>query len=548
MLRVHAGSRPASAALRTPPVRSRRPSNSSALTPEAVLEHLGHRVWANRVVVPVFRAFDDDKTGKLSYDLFVRAVRRLGVGSASTDVLYDVARRVDRAGAGEINYVEFAAELSNSCQEEGYFPSELREALKNARARSPEHRKASVSSAPKSPPQAWVEPAAEAEGEASEGARDGSAGSAGSARSECDPPPPVDPAVLAAEMEAKRVAAEALAVHQVLQEMRLKMTSAGAIAKVFGLTTGDSLVKTKDVSNALVRLNIHPQPGVLDRLCAELGFKADTDGLGYRVFVGNLFQRFGEAKQAEASRHLVGGGRAPTDLAQPSERLAAAAAADELKRSLRARELAVGDALRAVGLDSGGAASYDEFESFVRCQLPHVDRPTAAALCRLFDGKADGVVDVKAFAQMAEATHDRLHEHSAVATTRRLEKQAMLTSQGAIGGRYGATPALSYGLQAKELMIGCPGTPGYLSTAERLQRSYGAATVHPWQCSDAARRSRLINARHEAVRAHKRREAASVARFDGESARLAEARLESLFRQKTRYLTSVAYEERSRLK
>ena len=60
----------------------------------------------------------------------------------------------------------------------------------------------------------------------------------------------------------------------------------------------------------------------------------EHDGLGYREFVGNLFARFGEVKNAEASRHLAGAGRAPTDLARTAERLRACEAAEELKRTL----------------------------------------------------------------------------------------------------------------------------------------------------------------------------------------------------------------------
>lgn len=99
---------------------------------------------------------------------------------------------------------------------------------------------------------------------------------------------------------------------------------------------------------------------------------------------------------------------------------------------------------------------------------------TIERLCRLLDANGDGSVDFREFAALIDGTSDDVSGKSSSALTRRLERNKfMKAGVTSVDGRFGATPAFSYGTQAREL-IGCyPGCPGYISEGARFSHRNG---------------------------------------------------------------------------
>ncbi len=108
-------------------------------------------------------------------------------------------------------------------------------------------------------------------------------------------------------------------------------------------------------------------------------------------------------------------------------------------------------------------------------------------------------------------------------------------------GRFGATPTLAYGHQMTELFSPYPGSSQYATEEQRL-KSVGHQLTPDWQVADAARRTAHRDHRKEQYAYHTARQEAIVATRQRAVETKHEAKLDSLLRQKNRYVGAVATE------
>ena len=103
------------------------PDASKEEVVEGITGLLRRRMRARRIIAPVFRDMDVEKTGFLDYDDFDAAMRRLGIEAPKEHIRW-VAESIDGSGGGYIDYNDFATAVSGDAAEEedGYFSSELK--------------------------------------------------------------------------------------------------------------------------------------------------------------------------------------------------------------------------------------------------------------------------------------------------------------------------------------------------------------------------------------------------------------------------------------
>jgi len=103
------------------------PEASKEEVVESITGLLRRRMRAKRIIAPVFRDMDIDKTGFLNYDDFDAALRRLGIEAPKEHIRW-VCESIDGDGGGYIDYNDFATAVSGdaAADEDGYFSSELK--------------------------------------------------------------------------------------------------------------------------------------------------------------------------------------------------------------------------------------------------------------------------------------------------------------------------------------------------------------------------------------------------------------------------------------
>ena len=103
------------------------PEASKEEVVESITGLLRRRMRAKRIIAPVFRDMDVEKTGFLNYNDFDAAIRRLGIEAPKEHIRW-VAESIDGDGGGYIDYNDFATAVSGdaAADEDGYFGSELK--------------------------------------------------------------------------------------------------------------------------------------------------------------------------------------------------------------------------------------------------------------------------------------------------------------------------------------------------------------------------------------------------------------------------------------
>ena len=87
------------------------PEASKEEVVESITGLLRRRMRAKRIIAPVFRDMDVEKTGFLNYNDFDAAIRRLGIEAPKEHIRW-VAESIDGDGGGYIDYNDFATAVS----------------------------------------------------------------------------------------------------------------------------------------------------------------------------------------------------------------------------------------------------------------------------------------------------------------------------------------------------------------------------------------------------------------------------------------------------
>lgn len=512
---------------------------SSSDGPDRVIELLREKMWGRRHLAPIFLAYDNDHTGHMSYTDFCSALKALGAGrSAPKEVLLKVAQLADPEGTGTIDYNDFCAlvEPASSCMEEGNFESELTKllAVPHNAPRSMGH---------ESPASHLSTTSSALRNAATENAMQSMASHEPSAE---------DIAAEAAAREAARFAREerrtVAQMQQLLSALRVKLTSSGSMASVFLALDSDrsGKISQSEFVGAMNKLGLNVSHEAVKRLAHELDLNGDGE-VEFREFAQRVLEKLETAQTDQGKK-----ASAPhATMRHTQSRHAAMMAAEQLREKLRQRYKSVADAYRQVDQDGDAMLSYGEFHDFVKLQLPDMTSLSIERLCHMLDADGDGSVDFKEFASLIEGASDDVDGKSASAITRRIERSQFEKAHSAVDGRFGSTPAFSYGTQARELLSAYPGCPGYAAADARFNNRpglYGSGVKPPWQAADSQREKHRYTGRAELIRANRQREAAEAACRQKREESLAEARLESKYLQKMRYLQACAEESRRRYK
>jgi len=118
--------------------------------------------------------------------------------------------------------------------------------------------------------------------------------------------------------------------------------------------------------------------------------------------------------------------------------------------------------------------------------MPELAPDKVRDVCRLLDADGDGMIDFKEFSSVVGASGDDMKE-SAAGLLRRREQKAVGQMMNARGGRFGATPTFSYGVQMRELLTSYPGSSHYANDMERH-----ASTVSGQQVRVTVRHSSTV--------------------------------------------------------
>lgn len=189
---------------------------------------------------------------------------------------------------------------------------------------------------------------------------------------------------------------------------------------------------------------------------------------------------------------------------------------------------------------------YSEFKQFARQVMPRLSDTDARGMCRLLDRMGDGSIDIRKFHEMMGMDDDKVEGRSFNNTAKLFEQTVIAQRPGGRDGRFGKTPAIgAYGMQMREVMYGYPGSTHYQSERERLELPLSRQDCPPaWQVSDAAVKKKRQAYRNQKLRDHERVEMAYKASTQQAAEVFKQARIDSLSRQKRRYLYSVAQEAR----
>ena len=137
---------------------------------------------------------------------------------------------------------------------------------------------------------------------------------------------------------------------------------------------------------------------------------------------------------------------------------------------------------------------------------------------------------------------------SAANLVKQYEKEKGTTHASDVPTRFGCTPTIHYGVQAKELLQGGPNSAYHITEDERFRPPMSHTRTPEWQNARKAQLTVRRNAKHETIqKAHALERTTANAR-DNARDRKVENKLDGIFNQKVRYLQSIAIEERTRLK
>lgn len=204
-------------------------------------------------------------------------------------------------------------------------------------------------------------------------------------------------------------------------------------------------------------------------------------------------------------------------------------------------------AFRAADHDGDSHLSYSEFEHQMQEWAPGISTAVAQNMCRFLDTNGDGCIDLSEFSKVMMASDDNLRV-SRSALAKKLEVRQWQVDKGGGRGRFASTPAAAYGVQLREIMTMHPQSNFYMSDAQRLSSSVAQQERPDFQVADTAFRKARQQAKDLRREYYKDRQAAMLHARDADFAARAQQKMESKYDQRFRYMTSVAWHERSRLR
>ena len=523
----------------------RKPSGSSpraaAAAPESkeqvverIMKHLRERMATKRIIAPVFREMDTDRSGQLSYDEFADAMRRLGFSRESDEKLKWVAEAMDADGDGNIDYTEFAQSVQRDHDvEQGLMGSEVVDAASGAQERR------------------GVVDAGEVE------ARPQSAASSKEA---------IEPAAAAAAnaLRKKERAAEQerLKVQRLLNQLRTRLEERKNTAAVFRNLDSDKSgdISATEFSQSLLKLGMPADDATVAQLMRELDVNADG-AITYREFVERLLGRL-DIDHTGSRRGARGAGGYQVEMvasesAKPPpprrnpitslQRHEALMLIEQLRERLRLRHANnVGKLFARLDINHDGLLSYSEFDAVVRRELPTLS-PAApvTTLCQLIDANADGYIDFGEFSRVVAGDGERGDE---VTKKERMQQSGMQLAKNyewmelderKAKGRHAYVPVDTFGFRVREMFQPLPGTPYYATDEERLQPPLSQTRTPEWIARAKERGTSLREARHAICRANQAKVDALASRRQRRHEAMYERRLDGLFEQKSRWLQSV---------
>jgi Ca2+-binding EF-hand superfamily protein len=551
---------------------------------------LRQRTTVRMAVRPIYRAMDEDHRGGVTHEEFIDHMRRLGLEEPD-HVLKWVAEAIDQAGEDMVTYAAFGKALSPGEMEDGLLKPELKVALEVAQGRRPQPSRAALDYPPRPPPAfpiapqslkggaallsskyAWSEwggvplpadagvaaaaAAAAAAGGGTDGGTDGK--SAGALR-------PGGPLRVQERAEARA----RHKVQSVLDALRQQIEIHGSIAKAFRRleTTKDSKIDPAELQGYL-RKQLHID--MSDETSRDVIKELDANGDGeieYSEFVRRLLGKFDIDTTGDRNGAHGGGGQHVAMDSQSAGQRAAAAqrarggvgalnamqrhdaaiAMETIRQRLLTKHANLRDAFRAIDVDSDNTLSYDEFGQLILQWMPELEPGKCDDVCRLLDADGDGMIDFDEFSSVLAASGNNL-KHSTGALLREREQKAVSNMMNARKGRFGATPASSYGIQIRELIASYPGTTHYMDDAARFGPSVAAQQVPEWQLTDAAKKAQAALVRREQMRYHTQRQEAVAGARQRVFEQRHDSNINSLVAQRARYTQAVAVQNVSYLK
>ncbi len=548
-----------------------------------VLSMLRQRTTVKTAVRPLYRAMDEDHRGGVSHEEFIDHLRRLGLQEPD-HVLKWVAEAIDQSGEDKITYAAFGKALSPAEMEEGLMKPELKAALEVAQgrrpapSRRPDYPPRPAPVFPTAPPSlkggaavlstkyAWSEwggvpmptdaGAPVAGGGGADVGTDGKSGGGqrpgGSLR-----------------VQERAEARARNKVQSVLDALRQQIEIHGSIAKAFRRleTTKDAKIDPAELQGYL-RKHMHIE--MSDATTRDVIKELDADGDGeieYGEFARRLLGKFDIDTTGDRNGATGGGGHhVAMDSQNTAQRAAAtqrargglgalsvarrheaALAMETIRQRLLTKHANLRDAFRAIDVDSDNTLSYDEFGQLILQWMPEIDPGKCDDVCRLLDADGDGMIDFDEFSSVVAASGNDLKQ-STGGLLREREKKAMSQMMNARKGRFGATPASSYGIQMRELLASYPGTTHYQDDTARFGPSVASQRVPEWQLTDAAKKAQAVQVRREQMRYHTQRQEAVAGARQRVAEQKHDDRLNSLMAQRARYSQAVASENVSLLK
>ncbi|KOO34580.1 hypothetical protein Ctob_007872 [Chrysochromulina tobinii] len=497
---------------------------------------------------------DEDHRGGVTHEEFIDHMRRLGLEEPD-HVLKWVAEAIDQAGEDMVTYAAFGKALSPGEMEDGLLKPELKVALEVAQGRRPQPSRAALDYPPRPPPAFPIAPQSLKGGAAllsSKYAWTGALRPGGPLR-----------------VQERAEARARHKVQSVLDALRQQIEIHGSIAKAFRRleTTKDSKIDPAELQGYL-RKQLHIDMSDETSRDVIREFDANGDGeIEYSEFVRRLLGKFDIDTTGDRNGAHGGGGQHVAMDSQSAGQRAAAAqrarggvgalnamqrhdaaiAMETIRQRLLTKHANLRDAFRAIDVDSDNTLSYDEFGQLILQWMPELEPGKCDDVCRLLDADGDGMIDFDEFSSVLAASGNNL-KHSTGALLREREQKAVSNMMNARKGRFGATPASSYGIQIRELIASYPGTTHYMDDAARFGPSVAAQQVPEWQLTDAAKKAQAALVRREQMRYHTQRQEAVAGARQRVFEQRHDSNINSLVAQRARYTQAVAVQNVSYLK
>jgi len=530
-------------------------------------------------ITPLFRAMNVTRAGGVEYTDFVEMMRRLGMRESDQQLLA-LARRIDKSNVGKIVYADLAAVVTPEEMDDGMITPHLKPFLAIAEGKVPRPtRPFSACAAALSASMPEAPPAMKFAYNTRAGRPGGPPISAWGGTHPCttdaEAPAPEDPDVVAARKDRARARAEERReikdrheVESVFKHIRVRAEIEGSVTGALGELESDSggIVTKPKLAAALEKMSLKPSDRCLDRIINELD-DVGTGQIHYREFVSKVLSKLdrsrehiGDIGDGDEERGLAGVGyqrarsvssrslqherqtassrakRVVPEFLSGREKAEAVAALELLREKLQERYENSRDAFKNLDVDEEATLTYADFESQLQAWMPQLSEGTASRICRLLDVNGEGIVDVSEFRNVISGTDDNPKTLRAGVARDRDRRQLQDMRNGACG-RFGATPASSYGLAAREAMMGVPGSSSYASDAQRFCGGSISLDSKPeFQVADETRKARSKHTRDLRNGYYLQRSQAISAALQAKSENSAERRLNSAFEQ-------VAYHE-----